>query len=84
MFEDLVKPLGLAYEPQAIIVSAGFDAHREDPLGGMRLSSDGYGALTEVIMELAGQCCPGKVVMALEGGYSPQAMGRAVVAVLRA
>lgn len=84
IFEGLVAPLGRAFKPEAIIVSAGFDAHRDDPLGGMRVSSAGYGAMTAVLMDLAAECCPGRLILALEGGYSPTAMGRAVVEVSEA
>jgi acetoin utilization deacetylase AcuC-like enzyme len=47
IFRDVLVPVGLEYRPELVLVSAGFDAHREDPLGGMELSSAGYAAITE-------------------------------------
>ncbi len=82
IFEDLLLPVANAFRPRFILVSAGFDAHRADPLGGMRLSSAGYGALTAVLRDIADQHCPGRIVLALEGGYDPPALGRSVVTCL--
>jgi acetoin utilization deacetylase AcuC-like enzyme len=84
IFEDLLKPVILQYNPGFILVSAGFDAHADDPLGGMRISDLGFAALTRVLMEAAEECCPGRIVMTLEGGYDVMALGRSVVAVLEA
>jgi len=55
--------------PEIIFISAGFDAHVADPLGGMRLSVAGYESLTDMIMEVAEKVCGGKIVSVLEGGY---------------
>ena len=84
VFEDILLPVARQYQPQFILVSAGFDAHQGDPLGGMAISDLGFAALTRVLMEIAGEYCPGRIVMSLEGGYNPQALGRSVVAVLEA
>jgi acetoin utilization deacetylase AcuC-like enzyme len=82
IFEDLLLPVANAFRPRFILVSAGFDAHRADPLGGMRLTAAGYGALTAVLRDIADEHCPGCIVLALEGGYDPPAVGRSVVACL--
>ena len=55
----------LQYNPQLVLISAGFDAAQGDPLGGQALTPSGYAALTHGLLELAG----GKVVLVLEGGY---------------
>jgi acetoin utilization deacetylase AcuC-like enzyme len=82
IFMDLLDPVARAFAPQFILVSAGFDAHREDPLGGMELRKGGYAGMTKVLMDIAQDYCPGRVVMALEGGYQPAAQARSVLAVL--
>jgi acetoin utilization deacetylase AcuC-like enzyme len=63
-----------AYKPEFILVSAGFDAHDSDPLGGMRLTEDGYEQLTQILMHLAWQLCSGRLVLTLEGGYNLKAL----------
>lgn len=84
IFEDLLTPVARQFKPQFILISAGFDAHREDPLGGQDISSLGYAALTRVLMELADELCPGCIVGVLEGGYSPEAEAEASLAVMDA
>lgn len=83
-FGQVLAPVAKQFKPQFILVSAGFDAHREDPLGSMMISSAGFAALTQVVAGLAGEFCPGRVVLALEGGYNQAALARSVVAVLEA
>lgn len=72
-----------AFRPEMIFVSAGFDAHREDEIGGMGLVEDDYAWLTEQIMSVARQHCQGRIVSCLEGGYNLSALGRSVVAHLK-
>jgi len=69
IFEKIVKPVALEFNPDLILVSAGFDIHENDPLGGMRVTSKGFAGLTRSLMEIAGKCCDGKIVFTLEGGY---------------
>lgn len=73
-----------AFRPGMIFVSAGFDAHRDDPLGGLRLEDADYEWVTRQITAAAAGCCEGRIVSALEGGYDLQALGRAVAAHVRA
>ena len=82
VFMDLLDPIARAFAPQFILVSAGFDAHTEDPLGGMGLRKGGFAGMTKVLMDIARDYCPGRVVLTLEGGYQPAAEARAVLAVL--
>ncbi len=84
IFEDLLAPVARQFAPQFILVSAGFDAHRQDPLGGQALSSRGFAALTRVLLEVAEGSCPGRIVGTLEGGYDPEAQARAAIAVMEA
>jgi len=71
------------FKPQLIIISAGFDAHREDDLGQMGLVEDDYVWMTKQLMEIANQYCEGRIVSCLEGGYNLPALGRSVAAHLK-
>jgi acetoin utilization deacetylase AcuC-like enzyme len=70
------------FAPQLILVSAGYDAHARDPLGGMKLSADGFAALAKSTMEWAQELCAGRVVFVLEGGYDLQGLSDAVTTTL--
>ena len=64
------------HQPDFIFVSAGFDAHAEDPLAELRLIDDDYTWITELIVGLADQYAQGRVVSTLEGGYNVEALAR--------
>ena len=83
IFETLIKPLALEFQPELILVSAGFDVGSNDPLGGMQLTPAGYAGLTRCLMETAEMCCDGKLVLVLEGGYDISSIGAAVTAVVQ-
>jgi acetoin utilization deacetylase AcuC-like enzyme len=83
VFEAILKPIALEYQPQLILVSAGFDTHSDDPLGGMELTEKGFSRLTQVLMELAEATAQGKLAITLEGGYDVSAESRSVKAVLK-
>jgi acetoin utilization deacetylase AcuC-like enzyme len=83
VFDEIFLPRLRAYRPELVLVSAGFDAHRDDPIGGMRLTEDGFAALAERVVDLAEAHAEGRVVAVLEGGYDPPALGRSVAAILR-
>ena len=68
-----------SFRPQMIFVSAGFDAHREDPLAYLELDDDDYRWVTERIVDVARRHAQGRVVSTLEGGYNVQALARCVV-----
>lgn len=70
----VILPALLAFDPQLIIISAGFDAHASDPLAGLNLQDDDYRWVTEELMQIADQCCEGRIVSVLEGGYSLDAL----------
>jgi len=82
--EEIWLPRLQEFAPQMIFVSAGFDAHREDDLGQMALVEADYAYMTRRLMELADRHCDGHLVASLEGGYNLSALGRSVVAHLRA
>jgi acetoin utilization deacetylase AcuC-like enzyme len=82
VFKDILMPVAMEYGPQLVLVSAGFDIHRNDPLGGMLVTERGFAALTRCILEIARATCGGKVVMALEGGYDLKGLQDSVKAVL--
>jgi acetoin utilization deacetylase AcuC-like enzyme len=73
-----------AFKPEMIFISAGFDAHREDDIGGMGLVEADYAWMTEQVMEVARLYAKGRIVSCLEGGYNLSALGRSVVAHLKA
>jgi acetoin utilization deacetylase AcuC-like enzyme len=73
-----------AFQPEMIFISAGFDAHREDDIGGMGLVEADYAWMTEQMMAVARQHAQGRIVSCLEGGYNLSALGRSVVAHLKA
>ncbi|MBW1804014.1 MAG: histone deacetylase [Deltaproteobacteria bacterium] len=81
-FENILKPIAHEYKPELILVSAGFDTYKDDPLGGMRMTPDGYAGMTRSLMDIAGVCCEGKMVMTLEGGYHVQGQAASVKRVL--
>ena len=67
-----------------MIVSAGFDAHERDPLGGMRVTTPAFGAMTRELKALADECCGGRIVAVVEGGYDLQALAGSLDAAIDA
>lgn len=74
IFEQLFLPIAEQFRPQMVIVSAGFDAHRADPLGGMQLSERGFAAMCSSLKGFADATCQGRLVLLLEGGYDLSAL----------
>jgi acetoin utilization deacetylase AcuC-like enzyme len=68
------------FQPQLLLISAGFDAHREDEMGGFALSDADYIWVSKLLKEFAGRCCAGHIVSVLEGGYALHALGRCALA----
>jgi acetoin utilization deacetylase AcuC-like enzyme len=83
VFDELFLPAARRYRPELVLVSAGFDAHRDDPLGGMRLTETGFASLARRVADFADEFAGGRVVAVLEGGYDPAALGRSGAATLR-
>lgn len=82
--ENAVDDATTGFTPDLVLVSAGFDSLRGDPLGGFTLELDDVVRLTRFLVERAEQWCGGRVVSALEGGYAPERVGAAAVAHLAA
>lgn len=82
IFEKLLRPIALEFEPDIILVSAGFDIHKSDPMGKMKITTKGFAGLTRSIMETAAICCGGKLVFSLEGGYNLKTIGKCVKVIL--
>jgi acetoin utilization deacetylase AcuC-like enzyme len=81
--DEIVAPRLAAFQPELILVSAGFDAHEDDPLASMAVSTDGYGQIARRMRRDAETYCQGRLVTILEGGYNPDALARSVETVLR-
>jgi acetoin utilization deacetylase AcuC-like enzyme len=82
-FRRVVAPVGNAFKPQLVLLSAGFDAHANDPLGGMRVTEAGFAAMAAEVLALANAHAGGRLVAVLEGGYDIAALEASVEAVLR-
>ena len=82
VFEDILAPVAKRFEPQLIMVSAGYDAHWADSLASMQLSVSGFARLTEIIKTLADMLCQGRMVFMLEGGYHLEVLPLSVAATL--
>jgi len=83
IFQKILKPIALEYQPQMILVSAGFDIHYDDPLGGMEVTEKGFARMTQILMEIAESTAQGKLAITLEGGYDVAGQKRSVKAVLK-
>ncbi len=77
---DEILPALAAFKPDFVIISAGFDAHADDPLGQLRLGESDFAWATAAIMDLAREACAGRVVSVLEGGYNLNALADCVTA----
>jgi acetoin utilization deacetylase AcuC-like enzyme len=82
-FEEQLKPAALAFKPDFVFISAGFDAAAGDPLGGMKVTPEGYASLTRIVRDIADSCCQGRIVAVLEGGYDLEGLAKSVEAHLR-
>lgn len=77
-FSDALKLIEKKFPPDLIIISAGFDAHRGDPLGGLMLEDADFSAMTKQVMDIADRQASGRVVSVLEGGYNLDTLGETV------
>jgi len=84
VFDRIVLPVLTQFEPDLLLISAGFDAHQDDPLGGMRLTTAAFGAMTAALRGVAEECCRGRVVAVTEGGYDLQALAASLDAAVSA
>ena len=79
VMRTIVLPKLADFRPEFVLLSAGFDAHADDPLAQMELSEEGFGRITGLLAGAADAHCGGRIVSALEGGYNLRALGRSVV-----
>ena len=83
-FSGGLMPALESFRPDLILISAGFDAHRRDPLAHQSLEAEDFAWATRAVLEVARSCCGGKVVSSLEGGYDLEGLGRSAVAHVQA
>ncbi len=77
-FRDKLLPAMESFRPELVLISAGFDGHQLDPLGGWNLQDEDFVELTQIVLDLAEQSAQDRVVSVLEGGYSLQALASVV------
>ncbi len=83
-WSEKVDPALNAFEPEFILISAGFDARIDDPIGGLRWSDETFAEMTRRCVAVADRWCGGRIVSVLEGGYNPQGLASAALAHVRA
>ncbi len=83
MYRRILVPLARSFRPQLVLLSAGFDIYFRDPLGNMRVTPEGFAKLTRILLSIADECCGGKLVATLEGGYHVSGLTDSVKAVLQ-
>ena len=82
VFDRVIVPAANAFQPQIVLISAGFDAHANDPLASMLVTERGFANLARRVVEIAADHADDRVVAFLEGGYAPPALAASVVATL--
>ena len=82
IFRKILQPVAMEFKPELVLLSAGFDTYFQDPLGGMRVTPDGFAAMTRILLNIADACCHGRFVAVLEGGYHVAGLTKSVKAVL--
>ena len=82
-FEEKLVPAASSFAPDFVLVSAGFDAHEGDLLGGMRVTDRGFAKLTQIVKKIAEKFCAGRLVSVLEGGYCLEGLAASVEAHIR-
>ena len=81
-YQQVVIPALTRFQPDCLLISAGYDAHWDDPVGNCALSVTGYGQLMRLLIDAADQLCDGKIAAILEGGYSQRALAASVHATI--
>ncbi|MFQ6612018.1 MAG: histone deacetylase [Fidelibacterota bacterium] len=78
LMKNEVTDAVLRYQPEFLILSSGFDAHENDPVGGMQVSSAGFQLMTRSLVQLGRECCEGRILSILEGGYHLKSLAESV------
>ena len=81
-YAELVLPRLREFKPELLMISAGFDAHELDPLGQLRMTTEGFARLTAALLSVANEVCEGRVVLVTEGGYDLKALSDSLDAVI--
>lgn len=81
-FREIVEPVCRSFDPDFVLISAGFDCHVLDPLSNMRVTSEGFGDMAGSLLGIADECADGRCAAVLEGGYNVTALKESVAAVL--
>jgi acetoin utilization deacetylase AcuC-like enzyme len=82
ILREILRPVALSFQPEILLVSAGFDIYVGDPLGAMKVTPEGFACLARVLLDLADECCGGRMAVVLEGGYHILGLTKSVRAVL--
>ena len=82
LFQGVVDPICRQFDPQFVLISAGFDAHTRDPLGGLEVTEEGFAAMARVLLRVACDHAQGRCAAILEGGYDLEGLQKSVVRVL--
>ena len=83
IYREIVEPIVSAYDPELVLVSAGFDPHRDDPLAGMAVTERGFAAIAASCLEAASGTAKGRAILVLEGGYDLDGIAASTAAVVR-
>ncbi len=83
VFKQILTPKALAFNPDLVIVSAGYDAHWMDPIGGMNITVSGFADIMQEILMWARECAGNRLIAALEGGYNTNALAHSVLTTIR-
>lgn len=79
-FENIFYPTASKFSPEFVLISAGFDAHQDDALSDLKVTTEGFGKMTQVVQKLAHECCQGKIASILEGGYNLKTLSSSIEA----
>jgi acetoin utilization deacetylase AcuC-like enzyme len=82
LFQTVIDPVCRQFDPEFVLISAGFDAHARDPLGGMEVTEDGFGAMARLLLRVARDHAQGRCAAILEGGYDLEGLQNSVRSVL--
>jgi acetoin utilization deacetylase AcuC-like enzyme len=83
LFREIMLPVVLSFQPELIVVSAGFDPYLHDPLASMEVSEKGFAYMTSMLLKIATECCHGRIILSLEGGYHLQGLAECVAEVIK-
>ncbi len=82
VYDRILRPIAYEFQPELVLVSAGFDPYVKDPLGGMEITGNGFGALAGISLDIADKACGGRLLLTLEGGYNPEGLREGARSVL--